>query len=41
MAAEGQSDRMASRGSVHEAKVWNLIPSCGKKWHTLTFIDAS
>ena len=31
MAAEGQSDKMASDMEVHiKAKVWNRIPPCGK-----------
>jgi len=26
-------------GSAYGAKGWNCILPCGKKWHTLTFID--
>ena len=27
-------------GSAYGAKVWNWLPSCRKKWHTLTFVVA-
>jgi len=38
---EGHSDRMASdmEGKAEEAKVWNWIPPCRKKWHPLPFMD--
>ena len=37
MAAEGQSDRMASDIEVYMSERWDWTPPCRKKWHLLTF----